>query len=95
MLYLVLGADTMGIPLHEEGEPASSSWPFELPEQLKNDVINWNDRFSPLIAAEHLYSPEERKSLGSTLNEEGRQLASRIAAEMPGGAKVRYLAERM
>jgi len=93
MHYLVLGADVVGIPLHEEGEPASSSWPVRLSEQLQKDVMDWNERFSPLIAAEHLFSSEDRKSQCAALNEEGKRLASRIAAEVPGGAKVRYIPE--
>lgn len=95
MHYLVLGPDVVGIPLHEEGEPPSNSWPVSLSEQLEKDVMDWNDRFSPLIAADHLFSPEDRKRQCADLNEEGRRLASRIAAEVPGEAKVRYIAENM
>lgn len=95
MKYLVLEVDVFGIPLREEDEPPGQSWPVRLSEELRNDVMDWNRRFSPLISAEHLYSPEDRKAQCATLNEEGLRLADRIAAETPGGAKVRYVREQM
>jgi hypothetical protein len=95
MQYLFLMVDLFGIPLRVEGEPARRSWPVTLSDQLKKDVIEWNERFGPLIAAEHLYSAEDRRSQCAALNEEGRQLANRIAAEVSGGAKVRYVPEEL
>lgn len=95
MQYLFLMTDPFGIPLRVDGEPASNSWPVSLSEELQNEVTDWNARFRPLISAEHLYSAEERSSQCAALNEEGARLAARIAAEVSGGAKVRYIPETM
>ena len=95
MKYLVLEVDVFGIPLREEDEPPGRTWPVRLSEQLQEALLDWNKRFSPLISSEHLYSTEDRKSQCVALNEEGTRLARRIAAEVSGGAKVRYVPEKM
>jgi hypothetical protein len=95
MKDLVLEVDVFGIPLRYDGEPPESSWPVELPEGLREEIIDWNERFGPLISASDLYSPEDHQIQCTALNEEGKLLADRIASELSNAVKVRYIPEKI
>ena len=93
MKYLVLSIDPFGIPLRMKGEPPSTRWPVELTEDLMGRLLDWNDRFSDVFAAEDRYTAEQRASLTSQLNAEGRKLAEMIDLATAGNAKTEFLPE--
>jgi hypothetical protein len=93
MQYLVLNVDPFGIPLRVHGESPTRGWPIELSSSLKAKLVDWNDRFSDLIASNHLYTPHEINRMKAALNEEGLKLSGVANIELSGKAKVTFLME--
>lgn len=94
MRYLLLGCDAVGNPpLWDEFQGPSYSWPVEPPADLKEAIIDWNERMGAIIRTPEMHQAADLTSLFKSLNEEGRSLATRLEAKMSGEVKVRYLPE--
>jgi hypothetical protein len=91
---LFLGCDAGGgLPLWSEDEGPNGDWPVELPAALKSALMSWNERGTKMIARLDLYDPQERVTMITSFNREGRAFAERIAEALNGSAKIRFLAE--
>jgi len=87
MKYLVLGCDPVGVRmLWEENELPGPAMPVSLPLELVTEMLAWNEQMASAILAK-----VEADSALARLNADGESLAKRVAAEVSGGAKVRYL----
>jgi hypothetical protein len=93
MKYLVLSVDPFGIPLRIKDDFARSSWPIHIPSELQSAILEWNGKFSKIIASEHLYTQKERLELRNELNEQGFQLADQISRLFTGGVHVDFIPE--
>ena len=94
MKYLLLGCDAVGgPPLRGQFEGASYSWPVEPPADLKQAMIDWNERMGAIIRTPEMHQAADLSALFKALNEEGRSLADRLNAEMSGEVKVQFLPE--
>jgi hypothetical protein len=91
---LLLGCDPAGdCPLWVEGEGLQTSIPVALSPGLKADLLYWNQRMSAIVTGPERHSSAELEALRANLNEEGQNLARRVAEARSGQAKVRYLPE--
>jgi hypothetical protein len=89
MKYLVLGCHPVGDRmLWEENELPGPAMPVSLSPELVSELLAWNEQMAYAILAK----VEADSALGR-LNSDGESLAKRVAAEVSGGAKVRYLSE--
>lgn len=92
MRYLLLGCDPAGdCPLWVEGEGLRDSIPVPLSPAVKADLLHWNERMSETVRNPDRYNSADLRSLRAELNEEGQELARRVAEERC--AKVRFLPE--
>ncbi|SEN75463.1 hypothetical protein SAMN05192583_3472 [Sphingomonas gellani] len=89
MMYLVFGCDPVGDRvLWEEDEVHGNTMSVSLPPDLVTDMLAWNEQMAGAVLA-----TAEATSALARLNSDGANLAKRIAAAVPGGAKVRFLSE--
>lgn len=89
MKYLVLGCDPVGDRmLWEENELPGPVMPVSLSPELVSELLAWNEKMARAILAK-----VEADSVLERLNSDGESLAKQIAAEVSGGAKIRYLSE--
>lgn len=62
--------------------------PVSLSPELVSELLAWNEQLAYAILAK-----AEADNALERLNSDGECLAKRVAAEVSGGAKIRYLSE--
>jgi hypothetical protein len=93
LTYLRLTVDPFGVPLQVQPGYARSTWPVDLPDDIRASLLDWNGRFASIISREDLYEPKELARLKLELNREGLRLARRIEDALGGGFIVQFLEE--
>lgn len=78
MKYLVLDAQYTAAPLRDEFDYPTEAWPIELDPELLGRVIDWNDRYLTMLAADD--DSESGRLVRAALNTEGAELAQEISA---------------
>ena len=72
---------------------ASGALPITLSDELRNSLLDWNERMGVLVRSPERYSPTELVAARDRLNEEGQHLAVRVQAEQSNQVEVRFLKE--
>lgn len=94
MMNLEIRLDHMGPPVKVAGELPSFHWPVEVPADLKAALVDWNERFSRLVASDDLTGNPGLDKSYNELNEEGERLAQDVQVEVGACYSVRYIPER-
>lgn len=89
MIKLVLGCDIPGnTPLWNEGSVLTHSLPISLSRDLRERLLDWNERMACAVAA----SADGQDTSFDKLNKEGVSLARAVEQEH-ANVQIRYLPE--
>jgi hypothetical protein len=94
MRYLMLSADYPRVSIRAEDAGPVEPAELGLPTHLLDELDAWNDRYRPVIPADHeARRSEPLASLIEELDRCGLSLADQVAAAIGAGSKVAYYSE--
>jgi|1186.fasta_scaffold399525_2 hypothetical protein len=94
MRYLTLAADYGDLSVRDEQSGPIRLADLDIPHELEEELTAWNTRYQPVIPlSRDARRAEATAKLIDELDHLGLELAERLAAAIPGDAKVRYYSE--